>query len=90
MWASYNGHLPVVRELVDVDKVDVFQKKQVSMQCTWYPVPYAPIVLVTLVVSRQGSDSHVVRVLPWTIIGFVWKSQRYSMEVVISTNVPSR
>ena len=32
LWASYKGHLPVVRELVNVYKVDVFQKSKVRLR----------------------------------------------------------
>ena len=35
LWASGNGHLPVVRELMDVYKVNVFQKNKVRViACT--------------------------------------------------------
>ena len=44
----------MVRELVDVYKVDVFQKKQVSVQCAWYTqcvCVHTPIALVALQVG---------------------------------------
>ena len=31
LWASVKGHLPVVQELVDVYKVNVFQKNKVCV-----------------------------------------------------------
>ena len=31
LWASYKGHLPVVRELVKVYKADLFQKNKVRL-----------------------------------------------------------
>ena len=31
LWASYEGHLPVVRELVNVYKADLFQKDEVRL-----------------------------------------------------------
>ena len=31
LWASLNGHLPVVRELVNTYKVDLFQKDKVCL-----------------------------------------------------------
>ena len=35
LWASLKGHLPVVRELVDVYKVNVFEKDKVRViACT--------------------------------------------------------
>ena len=40
LWASLNGHLPVVRELVDVYKVDMFQKNKVRLTHTLVTVHY--------------------------------------------------
>ena len=31
LWASVRGHLPVVRELVNMYKVDLFQKNKVRL-----------------------------------------------------------
>ena len=40
LWASLNGHLPVVRELVNVYKVDVFQKNKVRLTHALVTVHY--------------------------------------------------
>ena len=37
LWASLKGHLLVVRELVDVYKVNVFQKSRVSVTSCTHP-----------------------------------------------------
>ena len=31
LWASYNGHVPVVRELVTIYKVDILQTDKVNL-----------------------------------------------------------
>ena len=40
LWASYKGHLPVVRELVNVYKVDLFQKDKVRLTHALVTVHY--------------------------------------------------
>ena len=40
LWASRSGHLPVVRELVNVYKVDMFQKNKVSLTHALVTVHY--------------------------------------------------
>ena len=40
LWASLKGHLPVVRELVDVYKVDMFQKNKVRLTHALVTVRY--------------------------------------------------
>ena len=40
LWASYVGHLTVVRELVNVYKVDVFQKNKVRLTHALVTVHY--------------------------------------------------
>ena len=40
LWASLKGHLPVVRELVNVYKVNVFQKDKVSLTHALVTVHY--------------------------------------------------
>ena len=40
LWASLEGHLPVVQELVDVHKANLFQKSKVL-----YVLAHAPITL---------------------------------------------
>ena len=40
LWASFEGHLPVVRELVNVYKADVFQKNKVRVSHALVTVHY--------------------------------------------------
>ena len=40
LWASYKGHLPVVRELVNVYKVNVFRKNKVRLTHALVTVHY--------------------------------------------------
>ena len=40
LWASYVGHLPVVRELVNVYKVNLFQKDKVRLTRVLVTVHY--------------------------------------------------
>ena len=40
LWASYKGHLPVVRELVNVYKVNLFQKDEVRLTHALVTVHY--------------------------------------------------
>ena len=40
LWASYKGHLPVVRELVNVYRVDLFQKDKVRLTHALVTVHY--------------------------------------------------
>ena len=52
LWASLKGHLPVVRELVNVYKVDVFQKDKVRLTCALVTVHYN-LSYRTIYVHRQ-------------------------------------
>ena len=52
LWASLNGHLPVVRELVDVYKVDMFQKNKVRLTHALVTVHYN-LTYRTTYVHRQ-------------------------------------
>ena len=40
LWASFKGHLPVVRELVNMYKADVFQKNKVHLTHALVTVHY--------------------------------------------------
>ena len=40
LWASYVGHLPVVRELVNVYRVNLFQKDKVRLTHALVTVHY--------------------------------------------------
>ena len=40
LWASFGGHLPVVRELVNVYKVNLFQKNKVRLSHALVTVHY--------------------------------------------------
>ena len=40
LWASYEGHLPVVRDLVNVYKVNLFQKDKVRLTHALVTVHY--------------------------------------------------
>ena len=40
LWASFGGHLPVVRELVNVYKTDLFQKNKVRLTHALVTVHY--------------------------------------------------
>ena len=73
LWASVHGHLPVVRELVDVYKVNVFQKNKVCISSptththarthahTHYPVACKCTVGTHMYCSGSGSrkSSHI-------------------------------
>ena len=52
LWASYGGHLPLVRELVNVYKVNLFQKDKVRLTHALVTVNYI-VSYSTTYVHRQ-------------------------------------
>ena len=53
LWASYEGHLPVVRELVNVYKVNLFQKDKVRLTHALVTVHYNLSYRTTYVYVHQ-------------------------------------
>ena len=56
LWASLKGHLPVVRELVNVYKVDLFQKDKVRLTHALVTVHYYLSYRTTYVHGQTTCD----------------------------------